>query len=301
MPLITLPPIGVVRSPYATPLDAPRQGALARAESVLDIDAPYAAGLDGIEPGARLLVLWFAHLAERDILGRPGSDGVFAQRTIHRPNPIGISEVTVTAREGTRLTVTGLDAVDGSPILDVKSAAAEAIGWTALPGVPTQLPEGPLVLRPARPDDALALHALRQQPEVFPYVGALRTDTLEDTRRFLGALGPDRHDVVATVAGEVVGQAGLHVRRGKAHHVGWVGILVAEEWHGRGVGRALMAELLRRADERGLVRLELDVVEDNERAIAWYRRLGFVEEGRKRKAFDRDGKLLDLVFMARVR
>lgn len=299
--MIPLDPIGVVRSPYATPLDAPRQGELSRAASVIEVDARYEAGLDGIVAGSRLVVVWYAHLADRAVLARPGSDGVFAQRTIHRPNPVGLSEVTVLARDGRRLTVTGLDAVDGTPVLDLKSAAAEAIGWMPLPTVAATLPEGPLVLRAARPEDAVALHALRQQPAVYPYVGSLRTDTVEDTRRFLASRGEDAREVIATVGGEVVGQAGLHVRRGKAHHVAWLGILVAEEWHGRGVGRALMQDLLAAADARGIVRVELDVVEDNTRAIEWYRRLGFAEEGRKRKAFDRDGRLLDLVLMARVR
>jgi tRNA-Thr(GGU) m(6)t(6)A37 methyltransferase TsaA len=132
---ITLRPIGVVRSPYATPLDAPRQGEFAMKEAILDLEERYQAGLAGIEPGARLLVVWWAHLADRETLSRPGSDGVFSMRTPHRPNPICVSEVEVVLVEGPRLTVLGLEATDGTPILDLKAARAEYDGWTGLPGV----------------------------------------------------------------------------------------------------------------------------------------------------------------------
>ncbi|MEA3198639.1 MAG: hypothetical protein QOE90_67 [Thermoplasmata archaeon] len=132
---LRLRPIGVVRSPYATPLDAPRQGEFARKESLVEVEPRYAEGLAGIAPGARLLVVWWAHLADRDVLARPGTDGVFAMRTPHRPNPICLSEVEVVAREGARLTVTGLEATDGTPVLDLKAARAEYDGWCGLPGV----------------------------------------------------------------------------------------------------------------------------------------------------------------------
>ena len=132
---LTLRPIGVVRSPYATPLDAPRQGEFAAKESVVEIEERYHDGLAGVGPGARLLVVWWAHLADRDLLARPGSDGVFAMRTPHRPNPICLSEVEVVRREGGRLHVRGLEATDGTPVLDLKAARAEYDGWTALPGV----------------------------------------------------------------------------------------------------------------------------------------------------------------------
>lgn len=125
--------IGFVRSPYATPLDAPRQGEYATAEAVLDIDDAYAPGLAGIDAHDRILVLWWAHLADRDVLQRPGTDGVFTMRAPHRPNPICISEVRIMRRDGNRLTVTGLEATDGTPILDLKAVRAEADGWMALP------------------------------------------------------------------------------------------------------------------------------------------------------------------------
>lgn len=126
-------PIGVVRSPYRTPLDAPRQGEFAPAESVIEILPEYAGGLEGIEKLDKILVVWWAHLAQQDMLARPGTDGVFAMRTPHRPNPICISEATLARRHGARLFVTGLEATDGTPVLDIKSASAEYEGWMNLP------------------------------------------------------------------------------------------------------------------------------------------------------------------------
>lgn len=129
-----LRPIGVVRSAYATPLDAPRQGEFATRESVLEIAPEFEAGLEGVEKLDRLLVVWWAHEADRALLQRPGTDGVFAMRAPHRPNPICVSEVALVRREGRRLVVAGLDAIDGTPVLDIKSARVEADGWMSLPG-----------------------------------------------------------------------------------------------------------------------------------------------------------------------
>ena len=126
-------PIGVVRSPYRTPLDAPRQGEFAGIEARVELDERYAEGLEGIEPGERLLIVWWAHEADRAMLARPGSDGVFRMRTPHRPNPVCLSEVEVIAREGPALRVRGLEAIDGTPVIDIKSARAEYDGWCALP------------------------------------------------------------------------------------------------------------------------------------------------------------------------
>lgn len=130
---LTLKPIGVVRSPYRTPLDAPRQGEFAAAQADVVLDGRFAGGLEGIEAGERLLIVWWAHEADRATLGRPGSDGVFRMRTPHRPNPVCLSEVEVVQRDGPRLTVRGLEAIDGTPVLDIKSARAEFEGWSALP------------------------------------------------------------------------------------------------------------------------------------------------------------------------
>lgn len=131
---LTLRPIGRVRSAYRSVLDAPRQGEFAAVEATVELDARYAAGLEGVAPGDRLLVVWWAHEADRAMLSRPGSDGVFRMRTPHRPNPVCLSEVDVVAVEGATLRVRGLEAIDGTPVVDIKSARAEYDGWTGLPG-----------------------------------------------------------------------------------------------------------------------------------------------------------------------
>lgn len=120
--------MGVVRSPYATVLDAPRQGHLARAESRVEVFERFAPALGGIGAGARLVVVTWAHLADRAHLARPDGTGAFEGRSPHRPNPILVTEVEVVSRDGNALVVRGLDVVDGTPVLDLKPAEAEHEG-----------------------------------------------------------------------------------------------------------------------------------------------------------------------------
>lgn len=124
---LTLIPIGVVRSTLAARADAPRQGDEGAPDAWLELDPAYAAGLDGIAPGAALLVLTWLHRADRAVLAvHPRDDperpltGVFATRSPDRPNPIGLHRVTVLEAEGTRLRVGPLEAIDGTPIVDLK-------------------------------------------------------------------------------------------------------------------------------------------------------------------------------------
>ena len=94
-----------------------------------------AAGLDGIVPGDELILLTWLHRADRDVLSvHPRGDtsrppqGVFGTRSPHRPNPIGLHRVTVLAVDGARLSVRDLEAVDGTPIVDVKPVLSEDVG-----------------------------------------------------------------------------------------------------------------------------------------------------------------------------
>jgi tRNA-Thr(GGU) m(6)t(6)A37 methyltransferase TsaA len=119
--------VGTVES-QLTDLDAaPKQGDEGAPEAWLVFDERFADALDGIAPGDDPLVLTWLHRADRDVLrvhprGDPANpiQGVFNTRSPARPNPVGLHRVTVISIEGLRLRVSELEAVDGTPIIDVK-------------------------------------------------------------------------------------------------------------------------------------------------------------------------------------
>jgi tRNA-Thr(GGU) m(6)t(6)A37 methyltransferase TsaA len=127
--------IGVVESPLTDLAAAPKQGDEGAPDAWLAFDDGVAAALDGIGPGDRLLLLTWLHRAQRDVLSvHPRGDasrpvqGVFGTRSPHRPNPIGLHRVEVVAVEGARVLVRDLEAVDGTPIVDVKPVLSEDVG-----------------------------------------------------------------------------------------------------------------------------------------------------------------------------
>jgi len=120
-------PIGVVESSLADPAAAPKQGHEGAPEAWIAIDPALVDGLGGIAAGDRVIVLTWLHRAQRDVLRvHPRDDpanptrGVFSTRSADRPNPIGLHEVEVLALDGPRLRVRDLEAVDGTPVLDLK-------------------------------------------------------------------------------------------------------------------------------------------------------------------------------------
>jgi len=136
-------PIGHVRSPYRNTQEIPKGlGAKHQADGTLEILPEFEAGLADIDGFSHLIVLWVFDRAEGfELLGTPPSDnrphGVFATRSPYRPNPIGLTTVELTRRDGPRLQVRGVDMLDGTPILDLKpylsSVPAEKLrrGWLA--------------------------------------------------------------------------------------------------------------------------------------------------------------------------
>ena len=117
--------IGMVHSPYQSLQQIPRQGFFSEEESVIEIDEAYAPALEHVEESEWLTVLYWAHLAERDrLVTTPPSGvrscGVFACRSPHRPNPLSLCAVKLLRREGRRLFVRHLDALDGSAVVDIK-------------------------------------------------------------------------------------------------------------------------------------------------------------------------------------
>jgi tRNA-Thr(GGU) m(6)t(6)A37 methyltransferase TsaA len=119
--------IGRVESPLADPARAPRQGDEGAPDAWLVFEERFAAGLRNLRAGDEVVVLTWLHRARRDVLavhprGDPARavEGVFSTRSQDRPNPIGLHRVAILELEGTRMLVRNLEAVDGTPILDVK-------------------------------------------------------------------------------------------------------------------------------------------------------------------------------------
>lgn len=119
---VRIDPVGVVHTPYESTEEAPHQGFADDAEATIDIFEPYAAALSGIEECHRLTVVYWADRADRDALVGGDGIGAFAKRTPHRPNPLSICTCLLLDRAGRNLRVRGLDALDGSPVVDLKPA-----------------------------------------------------------------------------------------------------------------------------------------------------------------------------------
>lgn len=123
----TVRPIGWVQSALVDPAQAPRQGDEGAPNARLVIYPEFSEGLRDLGPGEEVIVLTWLHLAQREVLTvRPRSDpsrpmqGVFSTRSPARPNPIGLHRLTILSTDGNRLEVSGLEAVDGTPVLDIK-------------------------------------------------------------------------------------------------------------------------------------------------------------------------------------
>jgi tRNA-Thr(GGU) m(6)t(6)A37 methyltransferase TsaA len=126
---LALHPIGRVASPLATREQAPCQGDEGAPDAFVVFEPAVAEGLRDLRPGEDVLLLTWLDRARRDVLStRPRDDparpvtGVFSTRSPDRPNPIGLHRVRILAVDGLRLHVGGLEALDGTPVLDVKPA-----------------------------------------------------------------------------------------------------------------------------------------------------------------------------------
>ncbi|HTV23091.1 MAG TPA: tRNA (N6-threonylcarbamoyladenosine(37)-N6)-methyltransferase TrmO [Polyangiaceae bacterium] len=119
--------IGYVRSALTALAAAPRQGDEGAPSARIELDPALRAGLDGVAAGDELVLLTWLHRSRRDVLTlHPRNDpslpltGVFATRSPDRPNPIGLHRVRVVAAEEGALLVEPLEAIDGTPVLDIK-------------------------------------------------------------------------------------------------------------------------------------------------------------------------------------
>jgi tRNA-Thr(GGU) m(6)t(6)A37 methyltransferase TsaA len=132
--------IGVVRSSYKTRKDAPFQGRRTQDVATLEVFENYERALLDIEKCSHLIVLYWMDQGDRNVLQTrtpwgPTVHGVFATRSPNRPNPIGFCVVDLLEREGRFLKVRGMDALDGSPVIDIKpysgldAVGNSRIGW----------------------------------------------------------------------------------------------------------------------------------------------------------------------------
>ncbi|MFN8420816.1 MAG: tRNA (N6-threonylcarbamoyladenosine(37)-N6)-methyltransferase TrmO [Anaerolineae bacterium] len=126
-------PIGTIRSSLKQRSDAPRQGSEGAPDAWLDVEEAYAEALHGLAVGDHLILITWLHQAQRDVLKtHPRNDpnnpltGVFATRSPDRPNPLGLHRVTVLEIDGTRLRVDPLEAIDGTPVVDIKPVLAHS-------------------------------------------------------------------------------------------------------------------------------------------------------------------------------
>ncbi len=133
--------IGIIKSPYKALSEAPHQGRHSDEVFELHVFDEYVEGLQDVELCTHLIVLYWLHKARRDVLiVKPPHDdklhGVFSTRSPSRPNPIGFAVVELLERRGNVLVVKGLDAIDGTPLIDIKPYSTELdcvkdakIGW----------------------------------------------------------------------------------------------------------------------------------------------------------------------------
>ncbi len=158
-------------------------------------------------------------------------------------------------------------------------------------------------LRKAEPSDAEAIWKCYTAPQVVRNTLQLPYRSLESVRELLAKSGEGDHVLVAVVDGEIIGVIGLHTSsRPRVNHRGEIGMMVRDDWQGKGVGSAMMRAVVDLADKwLNLTRIELTVFTDNEPAIALYRKFGFEIEGTLRKYAFRDGEFVDAYAMARIR
>ena len=126
-------PIGFIRSELKSTADAPNFYTEGAPDARLELIEDYRDGLKGIQAGSEIIVITWLHLANRGVLqvhprGNPANPltGVFLTRSPDRPNPLGLHRARVLAIDGTNLQIGPIEAIDGTPVIDIKRVVAEA-------------------------------------------------------------------------------------------------------------------------------------------------------------------------------
>lgn len=132
-PEFTLRPIGYIRSELRTRVDAPKQNFEGAPDASLEVLPEFSDALDGLAVGQEIILITWFHQAARDRLAvHPRGDpkaplaGVFSTRSPDRPNPLGLHRVTLLKIDGLRLRVGPIEAIDGTPVVDLKPALPES-------------------------------------------------------------------------------------------------------------------------------------------------------------------------------
>lgn len=161
-----------------------------------------------------------------------------------------------------------------------------------------------ITIRHAEPTDYEAMHRILSGPKAIWGTLQLPFPAVEMWRKRLAEPPPGMYSLVACVEDDVVGQLSLstYPNRPRRRHVGQLGMAVRDDWHGKGVGTALMGAAVDLADKwLNLTRLELNVYTDNVPAIRLYEKFGFAIEGTLVDYAFRDGEYVDTHIMARLR
>jgi L-phenylalanine/L-methionine N-acetyltransferase len=161
----------------------------------------------------------------------------------------------------------------------------------------------PITVRAAEPDDAAAIHWIASAPGVVHGTLQMPHQSKHASQERLSREQDGHYRLVAECDHHVVGLAGLTVpATPRRRHVGQIGMMVHDDWQGKGVGTALLKAVIDLADNwLNLQRIELDVYTDNRRAIRLYERHGFEIEGLMKDFAFRNGSYIDACIMGRVR
>ncbi|QYE98581.1 GNAT family N-acetyltransferase [Paraclostridium sordellii] len=162
-----------------------------------------------------------------------------------------------------------------------------------------------VIIRPVKIEDSQSINEIRRMKGVKENTLAISSERAEITKRTTENLDSNNHTMVAEIIEgnnkKVVGLASLNVNASpRIRHSASIGISVHTDYQGMGIGKKLMKELIDLSDNwLMLVRLELGVYPDNEKALKLYKSLGFEEEGLKKYSAIRDGKYVDEIIMGR--
>ena len=161
-----------------------------------------------------------------------------------------------------------------------------------------------IIIRRVEPSDYEAIARILAYPKVIWGTLQIPFPSVEQWRKKIAEPPEGLHSLVACTEREVVGLIGLHTfpNQPRRHHIGDIGMMVRDDWQGKGIGTQLMQAVVDLADKwLNLSRLELGVYPDNEPAIKLYKKFGFKVEGTQIGSSFRDGEYMDTLMMARVR